>query len=363
MTGISFQGHSDPQAVQPNQNTDSITIMQYLHKVSVLILTGTLLAGVPRHASAQSDEAAIQAARSVIKTDRHATVAQTMQFTEAEGQAFWPLYHRYRAEMDKVGDGVKKLVLEYARLYPNVPDNRAKPMLTELLALEKEQVAIRAAYLKKIGKVLPAAKSLRFAQVESRIDLAVRLELATIIPLVPVEGKWSANVAASAASVDGVPGGIAIEALQVTATVAAIDPASRKLTLVSPDGIKKTVKAGPEVINFDQIRVGDQLKVTVAEELVVQMADEAVPAETGVAAVVALAPKGAKPGGVLAETTQITAKVTAIDLQGHKVSLQFSDGTTRIVVVRKDVDLTQRKVGQEVVIRVTEALAITVEKP
>ena len=54
---------------------------------------------------------------------------------------------------------------------------------------------------------------------------------------------------------------------------------------------------------------------------------------------VALAPKGAKPGGIMAATTQVTAKVTAIDVEHHKATLQFEDGTTRTVAVRPDVDL------------------------
>ena len=161
----------------------------------------------------------------------------------------------------------------------------------------------------------------------------------------------------------GVPGGIVVETHKMTASVTGIDTANRKVTLVTPDGKKTTVKCGPEVINFDQIRVGDQLKVTVAEELAVFMAAEGVPPSDGAAALVALAPKGAKPEGIVASTVQVTAKVTALDLKNHKATLQFPDGTTRKVAVRKDVDLTQRKVGEEVVIRTTEALAISVEKP
>jgi hypothetical protein len=65
----------------------------------------------------------------------------------------------------------------------------------------------------------------------------------------------------------------------------------------------------------------------------------------------------------VADTVQVTATVTAIDLKAHKATLQFTDGTTRTIAVRKDVDLTQRKVGEQVVIRSTEALAISVEKP
>jgi hypothetical protein len=161
----------------------------------------------------------------------------------------------------------------------------------------------------------------------------------------------------------GVPGGIIVETYKNTATVTAIDAANRKVTLVTQDGRKETFKAGPEVVNFDQIRIGDQVKATLTEQLAVYMAKDNPPASEGEAALVALAPKGAKPGGLMANTVQVIAKVTAIDLKHHKATLKLPDGTTKTVAVRKDVDLTQRQVGEEVVIRVTEAVAISVEKP
>lgn len=161
----------------------------------------------------------------------------------------------------------------------------------------------------------------------------------------------------------GVPGGIVVETHQVTATVTDLDAAKRKVTLATADGKKTTVKCGPEVVNFDQIRVGDQLKVTLTEELVAYLAGAGTPPMDQGNAVVALAPVGAKPGGVLAQTVQVTATVSAIDLAKHKATLQFSDGSTRTVAVRKDVDLTQRKVGEAVILRTTETLAISVEKP
>ena len=161
----------------------------------------------------------------------------------------------------------------------------------------------------------------------------------------------------------GVPGGIMVDTFRLTATVTGIDAANRKVTLVTPDGKKTTVKAAPEVINFDQIHVSDQLKLTVTEELVVSLAKPGAASRDGAASLVALAPVGAKPGALMADTVQITAKVTAIDLKRHKATLQFPDGTTHTVAVRKDVDLTQRRVGEEVVIRSTETFAILVEKP
>ena len=160
----------------------------------------------------------------------------------------------------------------------------------------------------------------------------------------------------------GVPGGIKVETHQLTARVSAIDAATRKVTLVMADGKTTTVKCGPSVINFDQIRVNDRLKVTVTEEVVAYLADARTPPDGGATAV-ALAPRGVKPGAVIADTVQVTAKIAALDYRNNKATLQFPDGSTRTVAVRNDVDLRQRQVGEEVIIRVTEVTAIQVTKP
>ena len=112
-----------------------------------------------------------------------------MKLTEQESSTFWPTYRDYRAGMDKVGDGRMELVLEYADLYPDVPEDRAKAMLKKYTALEAKAVDVRNKYLKKLNKVLPASKVLRFAQLENRLDLAVRVQIAATIPLMPSDAK------------------------------------------------------------------------------------------------------------------------------------------------------------------------------
>ena len=326
-------------------------------------VTASLLTLPAQVATAQTVNDEIQVLRGLLTADRKAVVAEAMQFTETEGNAFWPRYQDYRAEMEKVGDGIVKLVLEYADVYPNVPEDRAEKLLKNYLALEKDLVSVRAKHLKKITKALPASKVLRFAQVESRLDLAMRLQMASVVPLTPIEGKLTGSAGITTSAARGVPGGTVVQTFEVTAKVTAIDQATRKLTLLSPDGFKQTVKVRPEAINFDQIRVGDQLKVTMAEELVVYVAGEGETPSDATEQLVALAPKGARPGGLMASTTQVTAKVTAIDSENRRATLQFEDGTTRTVAVRPDVDLSKRKIGDKVIIRTTELLALSVSKP
>lgn len=177
------------------------------------------------------------------------------------------------------------------------------------------------------------------------------------------EPTGAAETTTMVATQHGVPGGVFVATYQTTATVTAIDGATRKVTLVGQDGNKTVVKAGPEVVNFKQIQVGDQVKATITEKLVVFMGNSAPRQTDGVETTVAVAPLGAKPGALVADTVQVTAKVTAIDIKKHKATLAFPDGSTQTVAVRQDVDLAQRKVGEEVVIRCTESIALAVNKP
>jgi hypothetical protein len=139
-----------------------------------------------QNASAQSDQDLIEVARSVVSTDRKAALVGAMELTDTEANAFWPLYHEYRSAMDKISDDRVKLILNYAKLYPTITEEQAKEMLKTYTSLEQRQVGTRSIYLKKFGKVLPAAKALRLAQIETRLDLIVYLNLAASIPLTPI---------------------------------------------------------------------------------------------------------------------------------------------------------------------------------
>ncbi|TAL05353.1 MAG: hypothetical protein EPO07_03625 [Verrucomicrobia bacterium] len=160
-----------------------------IHPSKWLVIAGVLAALAVCPTQAQTAVDGVEVARATIKADRKTVIAENMQLSETEGKAFWPLYREYRHDMEKANDELVKLVLEYADLFPNVPEDRAKDMLKRYTKMESQLVTLRVKHLKKIGTVLPATKTLRFAQLENRLDLAVRLGMAASIPLVPPTPK------------------------------------------------------------------------------------------------------------------------------------------------------------------------------
>jgi len=160
----------------------------------------------------------------------------------------------------------------------------------------------------------------------------------------------------------GVPGGVFVNTLDVSARVTAIDYAKRTATLMDSDGKKFPVKVGPAAVNFDQVKVGDLVNAEVTEELVVYLAGGSEPKRDAAVGLVALAPKGDQPAGVVAETVRITGTVIAIDRTARTATLRFEDGSTKTFPVRSDVDLGKRRIGEQVVFRVTQMIALKVEK-
>ena len=59
--------------------------------------------------------------------------------------------------------------------------------------------------------------------------------------------------------------------VSLMATVTAVDKASRDVTLKGPQGNEITVTAGPDVKNFDAIKVGDGVNVSYKEALIVEL--------------------------------------------------------------------------------------------
>jgi hypothetical protein len=159
------------------------------------------------------------------------------------------------------------------------------------------------------------------------------------------------------------PGAIAVETVQMTATVKAVDRSKRTVTLAGKNGKRATYKVGKEAVNFDQIKVGDRVNATLTETLAVFLRPQGTPASVGEGAAVALAPKGAMPGGIVATTTEVTARVVSVDAASRHVTLQLPDGSKRTVSVNPSIDLAKVAPGNAVTAQVADAVAISVERP
>jgi len=149
--------------------------------VAVLAAAQPAIAQVNEKFADLNDE--IEMLRSMAQTERKALIAEAMQLSTSESQAFWPVYNDYRAELIKVGDRKLKLITDFAANYETLTDEQAKSLLKDSFSIQDEQQKIRKKYVKRFEKVLPSIKVARFYQLENKIDAVVNLQLAEQIPL------------------------------------------------------------------------------------------------------------------------------------------------------------------------------------
>jgi hypothetical protein len=159
------------------------------------------------------------------------------------------------------------------------------------------------------------------------------------------------------------PEAIAVEVITWSATVKAVDYVEKTAVLEDEQGMKIEINA-KNVTNLDQVLAGDKVNVKYIEELAVYVKKSKAPADAEVAETVALAPKGAMPGGVIADTIQIQADVEGVNYKKRTITLKGLAGKSRTYEVSKEAKrLKEIKKGDQVVLNVTQALAMDIVKP
>jgi hypothetical protein len=126
----------------------------------------------------------IELTRAIIQVKHQAIVTRAMDLNETEAQAFWPLYREYRLEMSKVGDRFVTNLVAYLDNYENLSDQLAEKLLNEALSIEKARLDVKAKYIPRFRKVIPAKKVARFFQVDNKLEAFIKADLASQIPLV-----------------------------------------------------------------------------------------------------------------------------------------------------------------------------------
>jgi Spy/CpxP family protein refolding chaperone len=121
-----------------------------------------------------------------LKADKKLIVAKYMELTESEAKTFWPVYEEYQKDLQKLNERLRSLLQSYATEYQSnsLSDDKAKKLLDEWIALDKDEASHRKIYAAKVLKVLPAKKAARYVQIENEFRVLVKYHLAATVPLV-----------------------------------------------------------------------------------------------------------------------------------------------------------------------------------
>ena len=154
-----------------------------------------------------------------------------------------------------------------------------------------------------------------------------------------------------------------VEVITVNATVEKVDLEKRKVGLLLDDGKKKTVKVDKSVQDLDQVKVGDHLNIALTEEIIILVSKSSETPSAAESHSVGVAPKDAKPGIVMVDTSTVSAKILAVDAPKHRVTLEEPDGKKKTIKVSKNFqNLDQLQLGETVDMLVTESVVVEIVK-
>jgi hypothetical protein len=172
--------------------------------------------------------------------------------------------------------------------------------------------------------------------------------LAALIAAVPVLAS-AQQPPKTATIVEKEKGAVAVaDAIELQGTVTALDKNTRAVTIQGATGRVMTVTAGPQIKNFNKIKVGDLVTLSYVAALGLELKKgggrlrERIESEQSTAA-----KPGEKPSGSMSRTVKVIADVTAVDAGAGTITLRGPQRSVDLVVKDREL-LTDVRVGDQI---------------
>jgi len=244
---------------------------------------------------------------------------------------------------------------------PGIVIARTEQVTVKIISIDPAKQTVTIQTPEGQPQAVQVAPDVDLATVKAGQDATVRMTKGIALWVVPGAEAQPAPAVADAPQAE--PAAFAIEGATKTATVDSIDPAKRLVTLKTSDGFTRTIHLGKECINFDQIKVGDTVRATLADEIAVGVSKGGAAPSADASRTMVRAPEGSKPGVLIADSENVTGQIKSIDAAKGTITIAMPDGTSRTIKAGPDVKLAELKEGDDITARVTQALAIVVQKP
>lgn len=172
---------------------------------------------------------------------------------------------------------------------------------------------------------------------------------------VPAGAQTQSVIAGKAPGMAG-----AAQTTEVVAKVTAVNAATREITLKGPKGNEVTVVAGPEVKNFAQLKVGDNVNAQYVESLVLELKKGGgKPVERTEKASAVSAKPGETPGAAGGRRITVVGDVVNVDMATKMVTVRGPKRTVELNVEDPE-QLKLISKGDQIQATYTEAAAISV---
>lgn len=147
------------------------------------IFTIALFSGAFSPVMAQQERDVIELVKTQISGQRQALVAENMMLMAEESEVFWPLYREYQGQRNTMSDRRIALLRKFRDNFDGMNDEQSSEILDDWMKFEDDIQKLRKKYIKKFEKAVGGRTSLRFFQLENKLDTIIDYDLAQVVPL------------------------------------------------------------------------------------------------------------------------------------------------------------------------------------
>ncbi len=148
--------------------------------VTILLVAG---AASPSSAQSQTPEAYLELLRSDVRTSKVEILTEALALSEAQGEAFWPIYREYDTALATLGDRKIAMIKAFAETYGSITDEQATLFAKDWFALHSDRLKPRKKYFDKVSKAVSPLVAAQFIQVENVIGMLIDIQVAAELPL------------------------------------------------------------------------------------------------------------------------------------------------------------------------------------
>jgi sulfite reductase alpha subunit-like flavoprotein len=125
----------------------------------------------------------IKLLRKDVRAEKSKIMGAAMGLDDNQSKKFWPIYKDYDKQLSKLNDVRLGNIIEYAKTYENMTENKADELVNGAIAYRKKRIDLLANTYDKVRGALGAPLAARFLQVEDTLLNLIDLQIESNLPL------------------------------------------------------------------------------------------------------------------------------------------------------------------------------------
>lgn len=120
----------------------------------------------------------------MIETERRTVFVHNMNLNEADAKLFWVIYDAFELELKPIRESGVQNLKTYGEQYEKMTDEQAAAIMKISMTNQAKRLKVRKKYYNKVKKSLGAKTAARFMQLDTVVNMVLKLSIYDELPLV-----------------------------------------------------------------------------------------------------------------------------------------------------------------------------------